>query len=481
MMAYSRDRKAARLLEKMRALFNLNDPGWGRGGSDKPGADSDRGNTPDDAPQPPPIRPSQPDSRPDEPRRPSRQGDGRGTPPDLDELWQDLNGKLGRLLGQGERPRQPPGGGNRGGGGGFPGGIRPPALSGGLLAAGVAVAVLLWLASGIFIVQEGYQAVVTRFGQFERTVNAGVNYRWPAPIGRHESVQVTQIQSADIGNDRTIKETGLNHYAMLTEDENIVEVRFAVQYRLNDARAWLFETQDPRLAVITAAESAVREVVGKMRMDNVLAGERDQIAPRVRELMQAILDRYSVGVEVVAINMQQSGVRPPEQVRDAFDDVLRADQERERAKNDAEAYANNVIPRAVGEASRVKEEAQAYRERIIAESRGDSERFIAVLQEYQKAPRVTRERLYLETMEEVYRNSSKVVVDTSGRNGSSLMYLPLDKLVEQSANKAAGRSQNTAGNAAATATPPQPQATAPATSHPLSQSSSARPGRGDTR
>ena len=298
--------------------------------------------------------------------------------------------------------------------------------------------------------------MVTRFGQYERTVNAGVNYRWPAPIGRNESVQVSQIQSADIGSDRVIKETGLNHFAMLTQDENIVEVRFAVQYRLSDARAYLFETQDPRAAVVTAAESAVREVVGKMLMDNVLAGERDQIAPRVRTLMQAILDRYGVGVEVVAINMQQSGVRPPEQVRDAFDDVLRADQERERAKNDAEAYANNVIPRAVGEASRITEEAQAYRDRVIAESEGDADRFLAVLTEYQKAPRVTRERMYLDTMQDIYSKTPKVIVDSSnGKNGSNLMYLPIDKLLESGkaagANNAASANANTSASAASRA------------------------------
>lgn len=471
MTAYQRDRKAARFSEKMRALFNLNDPGWGRGSDNRPSNGSDDKGPADDAPKPPPIRP-QHNVDPAEPRRPQNRPPAGNNPPDLDELWKDLNGKISGLFGgrgNGGGNRQTPGGGNRGGG------VRPPSISGGVVVAGVAVAGLLWLASGIFIVQEGYQAVVTRFGQYERTVNAGVNYRWPAPIGKHESVQVTQIQSADIGNDRTIKETGLNHYAMLTEDENIVEVRFAVQYRLNDARAWLFETQDPRAAVITAAESAVREVVGKMRMDNVLAGERDQISPRVRVLMQAILDRYNVGVEVVAINMQQSGVRPPEQVRDAFDDVLRADQERERAKNEAEAYANNVIPRAVGEASRIKEEAQAYRERIIAESTGDTQRFIAVLDEYRKAPRVTRERMYLETMEEVYRNSSKVVVDSSGGNGSSLMYLPLDKLVEQSAASAARRSTEGTAPAASNVAPTAPVTITNTTGN--SGSGGIRPGR----
>ena len=193
-----------------------------------------------------------------------------------------------------------------------------------MLGAGVAVAI--WLGSGVFIVQEGLQAVITQFGKFKTTVGAGLNWRLPYPIQRHEVVMVTQIRSADVGRDSIIKSTGLRDSAMLTEDENIVEIKFAVQYRLNDARAWLFESRDPSETVIQVAESAVREVVGKMKMDAALADERDQIAPRVRELMQKILDQYRIGVEVTAVNLQQSGVRPPEQVKAAFDDVLKAGQ-----------------------------------------------------------------------------------------------------------------------------------------------------------
>jgi membrane protease subunit HflK len=215
---------------------------------------------------------------------------------------------------------------------------------------------------------------------------------------------------------------------MLTEDENIVEIKFAVQYRLNDARAYLFESKNPTEAVVQAAETAVREVVGKMKMDSALAEERDQIAPRVRSLMQTILDRYKVGIEVVGINLQQGGVRPPEQVQAAFDDVLKAGQERERAKNEAQAYANDVIPRAVGAASRLKEESQAYRERIVAQAEGDAQRFKAILPEYQNAPQVTRDRMYLDAMQQIYTNVTKVVIDS--KQGSNLMYLPLDKLMQ---------------------------------------------------
>lgn len=302
-----------------------------------------------------------------------------------------------------------------------------------------AVAVLIWLGTGFFIVQEGQQAVITQFGKYKSTVNAGFNWRLPYPIQRHELVFVTQIRSVDVGRDSIIKSTGLRESAMLTEDENIVEIKFAVQYRLNDARAWLFESRNPADAVVQAAETSVREVVGKMKMDTALAEERDQIAPRVRALMQTILDRYKVGVEVVGINLQQGGVRPPEQVQAAFDDVLKAGQERERAKNEAQAYANDVVPRAVGSASRLLEEAAAYKARIVAQAQGDAQRFAAVLAEYQKAPQVTRDRMYLETMQQIYSNVTKVLVES--RQGSNLLYLPLDKIMQsvaQTPNPSAG-------------------------------------------
>ena len=324
-------------------------------------------------------------------------------------------------------------------------------IGGGLI---IAVVLLIWLGTGFFIVQEGQQAVITQFGKYRSTVNAGFQWRLPYPIQQHESIFVTQIRSVDVGRDAVIKATGLRESAMLTEDENIVEIKFAVQYRLSDARAFLFESRNPADAVVQAAETAVREVVGKMRMDNALAEERDQIAPRVRALMQSILDRYKVGVEVVAINMQQGGVRPPEQVQASFDDVLKAGQERERAKNDAQAYANDVVPRAVGSAARLKEEADAYKARVVAQAQGDAQRFRSVLAEYQKAPQVTRDRMYLDTMQEIYANTTKILVDS--RQGSNLLYLPLDKIMQMSAQPAGGIN-------GAAATPGSPATTTPAT------------------
>ncbi|MEO6624849.1 MAG: FtsH protease activity modulator HflK, partial [Burkholderiaceae bacterium] len=399
---------------------------WGRSDERDPAKPQDA--APQEPPPPPP---------PDNGNRPRGQGPNQG-PPDLDELWRDFNRKLGGLFG----------GGRNGGrsSGGKPGGFQPDMKSAGVGAGLIAaVATLIWLGTGFFIVDEGQQAVITQFGKYKRTETAGFNWRLPYPIQRHELVFVTQIRSTDVGRDTVIKSTGLRESAMLTEDENIVEIKFAVQYRLSDARAFLFESKNPADAVVQAAETAVREVVGKLRMDSALSEERDQIAPRVRALMQSILDRYKMGIEVVGINLQQGGVRPPEQVQAAFDDVLKAGQERERAKNEAQAYANDVIPRAVGSASRLKEEADAYKSRIVAQALGDAQRFKSVLAEYQKAPQVTRDRMYLETMQQIYSNASKVMVES--RQGS-MLYLPLDKIMQMqsgSEGPAAGAAAAAAG------------------------------------
>jgi modulator of FtsH protease HflK len=409
---------------RLRGMFNLNDPRWGRS-DDKPDASGAQGD------QPPP-EPSSDTPPPNQAPRGPRRGANQG-PPDLDELWRDFNRKLGGLFGnvkggnRGATPIRGGGGGGSGGdsGGGFQPDMKSAGLGVGLVAA---VAVVIWLGTGFFIVQEGQQAVITQFGKYNKTVGAGFNWRLPYPIQRHELVFVTQIRSVDVGRDVVIKATGLRESAMLTEDENIVEIKFAVQYRLSDARAFLFESKDPAEAVVQAAETAVREVVGKMRMDSALSEERDQIAPRVRAMMQTILDRYKVGIEVVGINLQQGGVRPPEQVQAAFDDVLKAGQERERAKNEAQAYANDVIPRAVGAASRLKEEADAYKSRIVAQAQGDAQRFKSVLAEYQKAPQVTRDRMYIDAMQQIYSNVTKIMVDS--KQGSNLLYLPLDKLIQ---------------------------------------------------
>ncbi|MBN9407001.1 MAG: FtsH protease activity modulator HflK [Burkholderiales bacterium] len=411
---------------RIRGMFNLNDPQWGRGdapaNADEPARPDDRRASP--LPPPPPPPPPQP---------PRGNGPNQG-PPDLDELWRDFNRKLGGLLGG----RGGNGGGNRRGGGSGNGGggdFQPDMKNAGLgIGVIAAIAVLIWLGSGFFIVQEGQQAVITQFGKYHSTVGAGFNWRLPWPFQRQETVRVTQIRSVDVGRDTVMKATGLRESAMLTRDENIVEIKFAVQYRLNDAREYLFESKNPDDAVVQVAESAVREVVGKMTMDNAMADERDQIAPRVRDHMQAILDRYKVGIEVVAVNMQQGGVRPPEQVQAAFDDVLKATQERERVKNEAQAYANDVVPRAVGTAARLKEESEGYKARVVAQAQGDSQRFSSVLTEYRKAPQVTRERMYIDAMQQIYGGVNKILVDS--RSGGNLLYLPLDKLMQAAGSPA---------------------------------------------
>jgi membrane protease subunit HflK len=414
----------AGLRGRIRGMFNLNDPRWGRG-DDKNEGQRSEGN----------------------------KGPNQG-PPDLDELWRDFNRKLSGLFGG----RRGSGGGYGGnGGGGFQPDMKSAGVGAGLIAI---VVVVIWMGTGIFIVQEGQQAVVTRFGRYSATVGAGFNWRLPYPIERHEVVNVTQIRAVDIGRDNVVRATGLKESAMLTEDENIVELKFAVQYRLNNARDWLFNSKNPQEAVVQAAETAVREVVGKMRMASALAEERDQIGPRVRSLMQQILDRYQIGVEIVGVNLQQGGARPPEQVQSAFDDVLRAGQERERAKNEAQAYANDVIPRATGAASRLQQEADGYKARIVAQAQGDAQRFKSVLAEYQRAPQVTRDRLYIDSMQQIYSSVTKVMVDT--RAGGNMLFLPLDKILQQVA----------AANNAAPAPAPAPDATPQSSSTPSSGSSS---------
>lgn len=414
---------------RLKGMLNLNDPRWGRD-EDSSSRDDNR----DGGREAPPDNGDRPDDRSNRqpPNRPKGSNQG---PPDLDELWRDFNRKLGGILGGGAG-RGGRGGGNSGGGGGggmpsFNPNPKSTSIGAGLI---VAVVTLIWLGTGFFIVQEGQQAVITQFGRYHSTVGAGFNYRLPMPIQRHETVFVTQIRSVDVGRDSLIRATGLRDSAMLTKDENIVEIKFTVQYRLSNAREFLFNSRDPDAAVLRAAETAVREVVGGMTMDAALVDERDQIGPRVRNLMQAILDRNAIGVDVVSINLQQGGVRPPEQVQAAFDDVLMAGQERERARNEAQAYANNVIPRARGAAARLREEAEGYRARTVASAEGDAQRFSLVQAEHARAPQVTRERMYLETMQEIYSNVTKVFVDN--RNNSNLLFLPLDKILQSAGAQA---------------------------------------------
>jgi len=349
---------------------------------------------------------------------------GRGDgPPDLDELWRDFNRKLSNLFGG-------KGGGLRGNGsgGGDNNNFQPDMKSAGIgvgLIGGIVA--LIWLGSGLFIVQEGQQAVITTFGKYTNTVNAGWQWRMPYPIQAHETVPVTQVRSKEIGRNTMVPATGLRDSSMLTQDENIVDIRFTVQYRLKDARAFLFENRDPEDAVTLAAESAIREIVGKSNMDQVLYEQRDAIAAELVKSIQQQLDRVNAGIVISNVNVQN--VQAPEQVQAAFDDAFKAGADRERLKNEGQAYANDVIPKAQGTAARLRQEAEAYKARVIAQAEGDAQRFIKVLDEYKKAPGVTRDRMYIDTMQQVYSNVTKVMVDS--RNNSNLLYLPLDKLIQQ--------------------------------------------------
>jgi membrane protease subunit HflK len=352
----------------------------------------------------------------------NQRGDG---PPDLDELWRDFNRKLSGLFGgKGGGPRLPRGGGNGDGGGGFQPDMKSAGM-GAVLIAGVVA--LVWLGSGVFIVQEGQQAVVTSFGRYAGTRDAGIQFRWPYPFQAHETVAVTQLRSADVGRNTVVQATGLRDSSMLTQDENIVDIRFTVQYRLKDARAFLFENRATDEAVLQAAESAVREIVGRSKVDAVLYEQRAALAQDLVKSIQAQLDRLNAGVLVDNVNVQN--VQVPEQVQAAFNDAVKAGADRDRFRNEGQAYAADVIPKAQGTASRLRQEAEGYRATVVSQAEGDAQRFRSVLTEYQKAPAVTRDRLYIDAMQSIYANVSKVLVDS--RNGSNLLYLPLDKLMQQ--------------------------------------------------
>jgi len=348
-------------------------------------------------------------------------GDG---PPDLDELWRDFNTKLGGLFG-GKKPSRA-GNGSGGGGSNFQPDMKSAGIGAGLI---VGVVVLIWLGSGFFIVQEGQQAVVTSFGKYSGTVGAGFTWRFPYPFQAHETVPFTQLRTVEVGRNTIVQATGLRESSMLTRDENIVDIRLTVQYRLKDARDYLFENRNPDEAVVLAAESAVREIVGKSLMDSVLYEQRDAIAAELLKSVQVQLDRLKAGIQIVNVNLQS--VQAPEQVQAAFDDAFKAGADRERAKNEGQAYANDVIPKAQGAAARLREEAEGYKSRVVAQAQGDAQRFLSVLSEYQKAPAVTRDRMYIDTMQQIYSNVSKVIVDS--RNNTNLLYLPLDKLLQQTA------------------------------------------------
>ncbi len=344
---------------------------------------------------------------------------GGGGPPDLDEIWRNVNRRIGELLGR-KPPRDP----QDGGGGGTPGRHIPLSALGWV----VVLIVLVWLASGFYIVDAGSRGVVTRFGRYTETTQPGPRWHLPYPIEAVELVQFSQVKTIEVGYRNTPKNRIDTEAVMLTEDENIIDIEFAVQYNLKSAEDYAFKNRNPDRIVAYVAESAIREVVGNSKMDFALYEGREQIAKQTEELMQQMLDRYGTGVFVQKVTLQN--VQPPDKVQAAFDDAVKAGQDRVRLTNEGQAYANNVVPRAHGTAARLLAEANGYAAEVVQRAQGDADRFGKVLVEYDKAPGVTRQRLYLDMMQSVLRSTSKVLVD---QKGSNLLYLPLDKLIEQPA------------------------------------------------
>ncbi|MCU1718288.1 FtsH protease activity modulator HflK [Pseudomonas sp. 5P_3.1_Bac2] len=328
-----------------------------------------------------------------------KNGDRKG-PPDIDEAFRKLQESLNGLIGGKKR-----GGGDAGSGksGGF-----------GLLFIALAVLAAVWLYSAIYVVDEQEQAVVLRFGKYYETVGPGLNIYFP-PIDRKFQENVTR--------ERAYSKQG----QMLTEDENIIEVPLTVQYKISSLKDFVLNVDQPEVSLQHATDSAVRHVVGSTEMDQVLTEGREQMAVEVKERLQRFLDTYGTGIAVTQVNLQSAAA--PREVQEAFDDVIRAREDEQREKNQAESYANGVVPEARGQAQRLIEDASGYRDEVVSRAQGEADRFTALVAEYRKAPEVTRERLYLDTMQELMTNTSKVLV-TGDKGQNNLLYLPLDKMID---------------------------------------------------
>ncbi len=344
----------------------------------------------------------------------NRNNDG---PPDLDEIMRQLSRKLNNFFGKSSDNNNQ---------------VPEPASNGLAFLPIVGLIVIIWIATGFYIVDQGSRGVVLRFGRHVETTLPGPRWHIPYPIESVTVVNMEQVRTLEVGYRSSEGGAGrskeLKESLMLTDDENIIDLQFAVQYNLKNVEDALFNNRDSEQSVRGVAETAVREIVGKSKMDFVLYEGRDEIAIQTKQLMQSILDRYNSGISIVNVTMQN--IQPPEQVQAAFDDAVKAGQDLERQKNEGQAYANDVIPKARGTASRLLEEAAGYKLRVENEATGNASRFEQVLAQYQHAPEVTRQRLYLDTQEQILSSVSKVVVDQKGN--SNLLYLPLDKLINAS-------------------------------------------------
>ncbi|QDC47482.1 FtsH protease activity modulator HflK [Candidatus Methylopumilus universalis] len=357
-------------------------------------------------------------------KNPGQNNNQEEGPPDLDELLNDLRKKIGRIFGKKETDQKTP---KSSGGNPTPnsGNDQIPLLP------ILLIVVLLWAATGFYIVDQGSRGVVLRFGKNTEVTMPGPRWHIPYPIESAEVVNLEQVRTIEVGyrsaGDAAARSKELRESLMLTDDENIIDLQFAVQYNLKSVEDFLFNNRSAESSVRGAAETAIREIVGKSKMDFALYEGREEIAVKAKKLMQEILDRYNTGINVTSVTMQNA--QPPEQVQASFDDAVKAKQDLERQKNEGQAYANDIIPKAKGTASRLTAEAQGYRLRVENEAKGNASRFEQILTQYNRAPEVMRDRLYIEAQEQILSSVSKVFIDQ--KNSNNLLYLPLDKLIQQ--------------------------------------------------
>ncbi|TDY45080.1 protease FtsH subunit HflK [Paraburkholderia rhizosphaerae] len=401
-------------------MMSLNDPRWGRG--DGNGGNGDR-------------------QRSNDSKRPQN-GKGGDGPPDLDEMWREFNRRLSRFFGR------------KGGGGGD---RRPDNGRSARIGVGIVIGVLIaiYLGSGVYVVQEGQAGVVLQFGKYRGTVEQGVHWRLPYPFESHEIVNIGQVHSVEIGRSNVVRQANVKDASMLTHDADIVDVRFAVQFQIRKPVDYLFRSVDPEQTVAQAAQAAIRQIVGSRSTNDVLYKDREAIRQQLTDAIQHSLDQLKTGLAVTGVTIQ--GAQVPEQVQPAYEDEAKARQDRERAKRDAQAYANDLLPRAQAQAANLIDEAKAYSDRVVAQAQGDAERFKQVYAQYSKAPEVIRERMYLDTMQYIYSNTTKVFVDSKASN--NVLYLPLDKLIAD--NRARADAAAAAANAATAGAPGAVGASAP--------------------
>ncbi|WP_186097645.1 FtsH protease activity modulator HflK [Burkholderia gladioli] len=417
---------------RKRPMLSINDPRWGRGegNGDK--------------------------SRKNDPKRPPPDGEG---PPDLDEMWRNFNRRLAGLFGG-------KGGGNRG--------FRPDNGRAARVGVGIVIGVLVavYAGSGVFVVPDGQTGVVLQFGESRGTVGQGVHWRLPYPFESHEIVDTAQIHATEIGRNNVVRVANVKDASMLTRDGDIVDVRFVVQYRIRSATDYLFRTVDPELAVRQSAQAAIRRIVGAAAASDVTGADRDKLRDQLSAAIQGDLDREQTGLVVTGVVIQAAQL--PEQVQAAVDEIGKARQEREAAKNAAQAYADDLLPRARGDAAKLVDDAKAYADRVVTQAQGDADRYKQVYAQYEKAPAVVRERMYLDTMQDIYSKATKVYIGS--KSGNSLVYLPIDKIVEQQRQRTAEAASGAApGAAGQPASAPDAGNTAPASSGAAAASVSAAP------